>query len=136
VFARDSKRRQALITLLDVLGFTTDEVPLAVGAYFGVFHRNALKTGAAGGHDHRTSSEDGRGARMYQDRCHGFLMHSNFFLSSRCGRTSSATRCRVVQPISEVRCPKRKSYSHVSILCRRVNNLDKEVQWAKLDDNL
>jgi hypothetical protein len=84
------------MTLLDVLGLNTDEVPLAVGAYFGVFHASALKTGAAGDHGHRTGSEDGQGARMYQERCHGFLMHSNFFLSSPCRRTSSATRCRVV----------------------------------------
>lgn len=111
MLTRDSKRRQALMTLLDILGLTTDEVPVAVGAYFGVFHFYALKTGATGGHGHRMGSEDGR--RMYQDKCHGFLMDSNFFLSSRCRRTSSATRCRVVQPISEVRFP--KAYSHVSI---------------------
>ncbi len=72
MLARDSRRRQALMTLLDVLGLTTDEVPLAVGTYFGVFHPSALKTGTAGGHGHRTGSEDGRGARMYQGRCHGF----------------------------------------------------------------
>jgi hypothetical protein len=71
------------MTLLDVLGLTTDEAPLAVGAYFGVFHPSTPKTGAAGGHDHRTSNEDGQGARMYQDRCHAF-MHSNLFLSSQC----------------------------------------------------
>jgi hypothetical protein len=124
------------MTLLDVLGITTDEVPLAVGAYFDVFHASALKTCAAGGHGYRTGSEDGREARMYQDRCHG-LMHSNFFMSSPCRRTSSATRCRVVQPISEVRCPKTEDFTvtcQFNPLCRSVNNLDKEVQWAKLDE--
>jgi hypothetical protein len=65
------------MTLLDVLGLTTDEVPLAVGAFFGSFHASTLKAGAAGGHGHRTGSEDGREARMYQDRCHRFLMNSN-----------------------------------------------------------
>jgi hypothetical protein len=65
------------MTLLDVLGLTTDEVPVAVGAYFSAFHASTLKTGAAGGHGHRTRSEDGREARMYQDRCHRFLMNSN-----------------------------------------------------------
>ena len=45
VLARDSRQRQALMTLLDVLGLTTDEVPLAVGAYFGVFHASTLMTG-------------------------------------------------------------------------------------------
>jgi hypothetical protein len=73
MLTRDSKRRQALLTLLDVLGFTTDEVPLAIGAYFGVFHPSALNTGAAGGHSYRTSSEDRREARMYQNRCHGLF---------------------------------------------------------------
>jgi len=73
VLARDSRQRQALITLLDVLGLTTDEVPLVVGAYFGVFHASALKTGVVGGHGHRTRSEDGREARMYQDRRHGLF---------------------------------------------------------------
>ena len=58
------------MTLLDVLGLTTDEAPLDIGAYFGVFYSGALKTGASGGHGHRTGSEDGRGARMYQDKCH------------------------------------------------------------------
>jgi hypothetical protein len=99
VLARDSRQRQALMMLLDVLGLTTDEVPIAVGAHFSVFRASALKTGDAG------DREDRRGARMYQDRCHAFLMHFNFFLSSPCRRTSSATRRRVVQPISEVRCP-------------------------------
>lgn len=65
------------MTLLDVLGLTTDEVPLVFGTYFGVFHPSALKTSAAGGDGHRTGSDDGRGARTYQDRCHGFFMHSN-----------------------------------------------------------
>ena len=74
VLARDSRRKQALMELLDDLGLTTDQVPLAVGTYFGVFHASALKTGAAGGHNHRTRSEDGREASMYQNRCYGFLM--------------------------------------------------------------
>jgi hypothetical protein len=137
MLTRDSKRRQALMTLLDVLGFTTDEVPLAVGAYFGVFHPSTLMTGGAGDHGHRTGSEDRRGARMCQDNCHGFLMRSNFFLNSWCRRTSSATWCRVVQPISEVCCPKDlQSRVNLTTLRRRVNNLDKEVLCAKLDASL
>jgi len=76
VLAGDSRRRQALMTLLDVLGLTTDEVPLLLvrTSVFGVFHASALRTGAVGGQGHRTTSEDGREVCMYQDRCHGFLM--------------------------------------------------------------
>jgi hypothetical protein len=36
VLAGDSRRGHALITLLDVLGLTTNGVPLAVGTYFGL----------------------------------------------------------------------------------------------------
>ena len=74
VLAGDSKRRQALLTLLDILGFTTDEIPSGVGAYFQLVYASVLRTSATGGQGHRTGTEDEREIRMYQGRYHGSLM--------------------------------------------------------------
>ncbi len=135
MLAGDSRRRQALMTLLDALGLTTDEVPLAVGVYFGAFRASALRQVLQAAKtieravrmgdksvSVKTDAMDVSCQLLFEQPVPTTIFNNSV-------QSRSADFRGALPPIGRVRV----SRGNLITLCRRVNNLDKEVQYAKLD---